>query len=104
VSQDILYSWTTPEGTPDIVREIAAKLIAAQLYFNSSARTSLTIDDQSFAQKLYDQAIALLGMIVDGSIPIDPDIPTTPFDIVTADDFFPVDDTDRAFTMGMVTP
>jgi hypothetical protein len=104
VSQEILYSWTVPTNTPDIIREIAAKLIGAQLYFNSAARTSLTVDQDNFAQKLYDQAMAMLQLILTGDIILDPDVPVTPFDVVTSDDFFPVDDTDRAFTMGMITP
>jgi len=104
-----LVSWTSPDVTPEIIREVASMLIAAQVYFNESARTSLIIEDQNFAQRLYDQAMALLQLILDGQIAVIPPdgVPPTngtgvvPPDILTTEDFFPVDDTDRAFTLGM---
>lgn len=95
-----LVSWDTPQKTPEIIREVAAKLIAAQLYFNKTAEQSTTIEENSFAQKLYDEAIALLNSIIGGDI-IVPDIPSTPTDGMSILDGFPIDDTDRSFTMGM---
>jgi len=101
-----LMAWATPETTPQIIREIASMLIASQVYFNEAARTSLIIDDDNFAQRLYDQAMALLQRVVDGLIIIPPDEEgggevIGPVLEITDEDFFPVDDTDRAFTMGM---
>ena len=109
LDQATLFTWSTPDATPEIIREVASMLIAAQVYFNESARTSLIIEDQNFAQRLYDQAMALLQLILDGQIAVIPPdgVPptngsvVTPPDILTVDDFFPVDDTDRAFTLGM---
>jgi len=105
VDQTTLMAWQTPDTTPDIIREIASMLIAAYLYFQLSARTSLTIDDTNFAQRLYDQAIALLDKIVAGDIVIDTGgtgpAPPDPVSALTGDDYFPVDATDRAFTVGM---
>src|SRR4051794_33232194 len=68
-----LQGWRTPEITPEIIREAAAKLIAAQHYFNEISKTSPIIDADSYAQKLYDEAMAILQKIVDGVIVI-PDI------------------------------
>jgi hypothetical protein len=95
-----LYSWKTPETTPEVIREIAAKLIASQVYFVYAARSSLDIDIRSFAQLKYDEAVRMLEAIVAGTIVI----PGTG-EIATGTgmselDFFPVDDTDQAFTMG----
>lgn len=105
VDQTTMMSWATPETTPDTIREIASMLIAAYLYFQLSARTSLTIDDRNFAQRLYDQAIAMLQAIVSGEIVIiGGDNGSTVEDPVAAfgdQDYFPVDATDRAFTVGM---
>jgi hypothetical protein len=100
LDQTTLYGWDSPDNTPDTIRVIAAKLIAAQVYFNQSAKTSLNIDTDSFAQKRYDEAKAMLDAIVAGTMII-PDIPSESAESVSDLDFFPVDDTDRAFTMGM---
>lgn len=100
VSAATMAAWTTPENTPDIVREAAAKLIAAQLYFNEMSKTSTVIEPTHYAQKLYDEAMALLNQIIEGDIII-PDIVVTPIESLTDLDYFPVDDTDRAFSMGM---
>jgi hypothetical protein len=105
VDQVTLMSWQTPTTTPDTIREIASMLIAASLYFQLSARTSLIIDNQNFAQRLYDQAIAMLQAIVEGTMVIEGGVGTTPgpsVDDLEAVDFFPVDDTDRAFTLSMI--
>lgn len=98
VDSATLMSWNSPTATPDIVREAAALLIAAQVYFNYAARTSLTIDDRNFAQLLYDRAIAILNGIIAGTIDIGIPVETI---AMSGLDFHPVDDTDRAFTMSM---
>jgi hypothetical protein len=95
-----LMSWVDPGTTPDIIREIAGMLIAARLYFNHTSRTSLTINDDNFAQRLYDRAIGLLDKIISGEIALGPEVPVETA-AMSDDDYFPVDDTDRAFTMGM---
>lgn len=101
VNQVTLMSWSTPELTPDIIREIAGMLIASQLYFNEASRSVTSIDDNNLAQRLYDRAMLMLQGIVDGSIvlPIVPAPVTT--GTMTIDDFFPIDETGRAFTVGM---
>jgi|SRR5215471_793981 len=99
-----LMAWDSPEATPDIIREIAAKLIAAQLYFVMAARQSFMIDDHNYGQRLYDEAMKMLQGIIDGTIPLPPDIvpPGEGTMNMSGLDFFPVDATDRAFSMGML--
>lgn len=104
VDTNVLMSWQTPETTPDTVREIASMLIAAQVYFNLAARQSYDISNYNYAQRLYDSAMGMLQGIVEGVIAIGGIggggiITTTD---LTAEDYFPVDATDRAFTMGMI--
>lgn len=95
-----LMSWDSPEDTPDIIREAASMLIASQVYFNFHARTRMTIEDRNFAQLLYDRAIAILEKIIEGLIEV-PGIDPGATSAMSELDFFPVDDTDRAFTMSM---
>lgn len=101
IDNPTLLSWNDPNTTPDIIREIAGMLIAAQVYFNKSARTALDIDDTNFAQRLYDRAIAMLNGIIDGTIDI-PGITETSTEAMTNLDFFPIDSTDRAFTLSQL--
>lgn len=94
-----IQSWLNPETTPEIIREIAGKLIASSLFFNQESKTSLEITKDSFAQKRYDEAIALLNQIITGEIIID-GVTTSGTSDMSDLDYFPVDDTDRAFTRG----
>jgi hypothetical protein len=102
-----MVGWATPETTPQTIREIAGKLIAAQVYFNSISKSSNLIPADSYSQVLYNEAMAMLTAIVDGTMAIDDgtgtgeQLPTTPADDFATTDFFPVDATDRAFTMSM---
>lgn len=96
-----LFSWVTPDTTPDTIREIAAKLIASQLYFNTTAGQQKLIQPEHVSQRLYNEAIALLNQIISGSITI-PGVIIIGSDSMSTSDFFPIDDTDRAFTMGQI--
>jgi len=96
----IIQGWRSPESTPDSVREIAGMLIAAQHYYVEWSKTNNIIDDDSYPQRLYDRAMLELNKIIDGTVVI-PGIDVVPSDSLTADDFFPNDATDRAFTLGM---
>jgi hypothetical protein len=93
-----LNTWTDPDTTPDIVREIAAKLIAAQYYYQKISTTTYEVPTTSYAQVLYNQAMEYMNMIISGEIVI-PDVPETPTEGMSTADFWPVDDTARAFTM-----
>ena len=103
VDAPTLMSWNSPDATPDTVREIAAMLIAAQVYFNLAARQSIDIAPDNFAQLLYNRAMALLQGIIEGTVGIGDGSggQVTTMDL-TSDDYFPIDDTDRAFTVGMI--
>jgi hypothetical protein len=101
VDSATLMSWDQPTDTPETIRVIAGKLIAANLYFDFAARTSLVIDDNSFAQKRYDEAMEMLNKIVAGEIVIGPGAEAPATLGLDELDFHPVDDTDRAFTMDM---
>jgi len=96
-----LAEWQSPEVVPEIINVIAGKLIAAQLYFNHVAKTSADISPDSFAQKRYDEALAMLNGIVSGELLLPPDIVTTPSEGISDLDYYPIDATNRAFTMGM---
>jgi hypothetical protein len=100
IDQTTLMGWDDPDSTPDTIREVAAKLIAAQVYFNYAARTNLTIEERNFAQLLYDQAMLMLEKIISGEILLE-DAPVVATESMDLLDGFPIDDTDRAFTMGM---
>lgn len=103
VTNSVMATWVDPEHTPDIVREIAAMLIASQLFFDSTIMSAVTVDDRHWAQILYDRAMKLLNDIVSGIIELPLDGDGGDGDLATAGltdlDFFPVDATDRAFTL-----
>lgn len=95
-----LHSWSTPAATPEIIREVAGKLIAAQLYITRSSRSELEMTDQHYAQRLYDAAMEILNQIIAGDIKIDDITLVDDTASLTTLDFWPVDSTDRAFTLG----
>lgn len=95
-----LLAWDIPEHTPEIIREAAGKLIASQLYFNLTATQSLDIDENSFAQMRYNEAMQILKDLVSGEQVIaglTSDLETTMSEL----DFFPRDSTDRSFAKGL---
>jgi hypothetical protein len=100
IPNQTMATWTTPENTPTTVREAASFLIASTVYFNATSKSTTLIEQRHYAQWLYDQGIALLNGIVDGSIVLDDTVPVTPIESLTTLDYFPIDATDRAFTMG----
>lgn len=95
-----LATWTEPDLTPEIIREVAGMLIAAQLFFDKTAQTTVEVADRHYAQILYDRAMKTLDQIIEGLIEI-PEIVVDPVAGLSTEDFFPVDDTDRAFSMSM---
>jgi hypothetical protein len=62
----ILVGWDSPDDTPVLVRQIAARLIAAQIYKKaySEERSQLP----QYAQDIYDQAIEMLQQIRSGAL------------------------------------
>lgn len=98
IDNSTLLAWTTPESTPEIIREIAGKLIASQVYYNRIAQASPDVPANSYAQHLYDEAVALMTQIIAGDITI-PGILTNSEQLSDLD-YWPNSSTDRAFTMG----
>jgi hypothetical protein len=101
VPSTTLALWTEPDAVPDIIREAAAMLIASQLFFDKTILTTVEVDQRHYAQLLYDRAMAILQGVVDGTIVLSgDDTATEPVGAMSSLDFFPIDSTDRAFTMG----
>lgn len=102
VGTSTLYSWSTPGLTPEVIREIAAKLIAGRLYIQKVSRSGQLIPNEHYGQILYQEGLDMLKRVMTGEIAII-DIPTdtTASDSITDLDYFPRDATDRAFTLGM---
>lgn len=100
IDNGTLQGWSTPENTPELIREIAGKLIAAQLYFNQTAKTSVLVDKDSFSQKLYDEAVAMLQQIILGDI-ILAGVVTNATENLSDLDYWPNSPVDRSFTKGM---
>lgn len=67
----VLASWDTPETTPEVIRAIAGRLSAALIYRTRYSENSLT--DPQFAQRKYDEAMAMLMDIINGEITL-PDV------------------------------
>lgn len=88
----ILASWTDPTTTPDQIRGIASKIIAANLYKKVYSEDSAQVPQ--YAQDLYQQAIADLAMIRSGALTV-VDINDNPIGInqqgLDTTDFYPND-------------
>lgn len=65
---DTILLWTTPSNTPEIIRKVSGLLIAAKFYAELVAEDEA--DGSAYAQGLYNDAIAILDGIRDGSITI----------------------------------
>ena len=94
----VLASWTDPETTPDQVRSVASRLIAAYLYRAVYAEDSNTIPP--YAQQLYNEAIQMLADIRSGNtvlIDENGNPISTNLSEMSALDFFPNNTTDGPF-------
>ena len=96
-----LATWTTPETTPDTIREAASYLVAAQVYHSATAKSSTVIEPTHYARWLYNEGMLLLDGVIMGDIVLPPPTEVNAIEELTTADYFPIDDTDRAFTMGM---
>ena len=91
-----LATWTTPALTPEIIRAVGGRLTAALIYRTRYSESSL--DDPEYAQNKYNEAMAMLQNIIDGSLII-PGVDTTEVDNTyfwpndtTSDPVFAMDD------------
>ena len=62
--------WTSPDTTPDIIREICSRMVACKVYFQATSVTSLDIEVRNFGQLLCDSAKELLDGIINGTLTI----------------------------------
>lgn len=62
----VLASWADPTSTPQLIRQIAARLIAAQIYKKAYSEERSQIPE--YAQDLYNQAIEMLREIRAGNL------------------------------------
>jgi len=94
-----LALWTDPTSTPGQIRLIGGLLSAAKIYRTRYSEDSL--DDPEFAQFMYNEAMAMLMLVINGQIVLDDvDDTGTQFDNTY---FFPNDTTDDPkFTMDSV--
>lgn len=98
-----LALWIDPDSTPEVIRAIAGRLIAAKWYMEIYAEDS--DEDAAYAQRLYDEAMSMLQQILDGTITvIDPTTeepyPDVQTGMLTDASFHPSDDNPK-FTMDM---
>jgi hypothetical protein len=70
----VLASWTTPVTTPEYIRAVAGRLIAALYYARAYSEETPAVP--AYAQGLYDQAMAMLCKVVEGFV-ILPEVPTS---------------------------
>ena len=94
----ILFGWDSPENTPGIIRTIAGELIAAYLYRELYAED--VTDVPEYAQTLYNEALALLQQIQDGTLIVldENDVPiATSLLESNPDGFFPNESTEGPY-------
>lgn len=94
-----LAAWADPGTTPEFIRSIAGRLIAA--FFYSKAYSEDLADwDRTYPQRLYNEAMKMLEMVRSGEI--DLGIPGEEAGTVFSSNFFyPTKDTEPVFTMDM---
>jgi hypothetical protein len=96
-----LASWISPTTTPDQIRSIAGRLIAAYLYRKVYSEDGTSIPP--YAQELYNEAVAMLISIRSGDLTV-LDVDDNPIEAnqmgLSATDFYPNDSADGPyFTM-----
>jgi hypothetical protein len=61
-----LAQWTDPQSTPELIRAIAGRFIAAFYYRERYSEDSL--DDPGYAQIKYNEAMGLLQGVISGAV------------------------------------
>jgi hypothetical protein len=96
-----LAGWDEPTNTPDYVRSIAGRLIAALYYANRTSEEEP--DGSAYAQSLYDVAMDMLRSVRNGTVvllDVTEDSEST-VGSLTSDDFYPTSAVAPAFTMDL---
>jgi len=89
IDSAVLATWITPVATPQIIRTITGMLAAAEIYRVRFSENSL--DDPTYAQSLYNRAMAMLNDIIAGDLLVE-GVPDTT--VVDNTYFWPNDTTD----------
>jgi hypothetical protein len=99
VASTTLATWDTPEHTPEIIRAIAGRLVAAFWYRKRYSEDSL--EDPQYAQNKYNEAVLWLQNIINGIMVIpDADGEVPQGGVYTNLDFWPNEGTEGPyFTM-----
>lgn len=63
----ILGAWIDPDSTPEYIRGVAGRFVAAYWY---ASKTSESIPDwdKTYPQRIYDEAMALLNKVISGDV------------------------------------
>jgi len=67
-SPEVIATWASPVTTPEMIREIAGKIIAAKFYATLVSEDEP--DGSLFAQNLYNEAIMALNDIRNGTLTV----------------------------------
>lgn len=92
----LLATWAAPSSTPETIRAIGGRLVAALVYARAFSSEVDRIPD--YSQSMYDEAIFMLQQIVDGDITL-PGLSETPITggQFGADNFYPNSDAPGPF-------
>jgi hypothetical protein len=98
-----MAAWTTPTTTPQIIREVAARMIAGYRYRDrTSEETPGGIEETTYGQRLYNEAVAMLNDIRSGSLDVIDVNGTDVIDTSSTSEIagFPDNTTTPTFSMG----
>lgn len=98
-----MAAWTTPDTTPQIIREVAARMIAGYRYRDrTSEETPGAIEELSYGQRLYNEAMAMLNDVRSGQLDVIGVDGSTVIDTSSTSEIagFPDNTTTPTFTMG----
>lgn len=87
----VLAGWDGPDNTPETIRAIAGRLIAAAYYANRFSEEDP--DVPAYSQKLYNEGMAMLVGVMNGTIEIE-EVSTNVEGTLSSDDFWPNDTTE----------
>ena len=102
-SASTMAAWDSPTNTPQIIREVAARMIAGYRYRDrTSEETPGAIEDQSYGQRLYNEAMMMLNDIRTGNLDVILVDNSGVLDNTSTSNIsgFPDDTTTPTFTMG----
>lgn len=94
-----LATWADPSTTPDYIRAIAGRLVAA-FYYARRYSENIPDWDRTYPQRLYNEAMAMLEMVRSGQVDL-PEV-TEPVGTEFSADFWgPIPKPEPVFTMDM---